>query len=83
MGHVASHNLFFDVQLLTVLFGKYSLFACANLCMLNRLGSSHPAAGQVPCFDNSGSFIYLFGALRRFQHSTGHIRTGSWKGRGN
>ena len=28
-------------------------------------------------------FIYLFGALRRFQHCTGHITTGSWKGRGN
>ena len=28
-------------------------------------------------------FIYLFGVLRRFQHSTGHITTGCWKGRGN
>ena len=28
-------------------------------------------------------FIYLFGVLRRFQHYTGHITTGSWKGRGN
>ena len=27
--------------------------------------------------------IYLFGVLRRFQHCTGHIMTGSWKGRGN
>ena len=27
-------------------------------------------------------FIYL-GFLRRFQHCTGHITTGSWKGRGN
>ena len=27
-------------------------------------------------------FIY-FGVLRRFQHWTGHITTGSWKGRGN
>ena len=25
-------------------------------------------------------FIYLFGVLRRFQHCTGHITTGSWKG---
>ena len=24
--------------------------------------------------------IYLFGVLRRFQHCTGHITTGSWKG---
>ena len=29
------------------------------------------------------SFIYLFGVLHRFQHCTGHITTGSWKGRGN
>ena len=28
-------------------------------------------------------FIYLFGVLRPFQHCTGHITTGSWKGRGN
>ena len=27
--------------------------------------------------------IYLFGDLNRFQHCTGHITTGSWKGRGN
>ena len=27
-------------------------------------------------------FIYLFGILRRFQHCTGHIMMGSWKGRG-
>ena len=37
---------------------------------------------------NSGSNseslgIYLFGVLHRFQHCTGHITTGSWKGRGN
>ena len=30
----------------------------------------------------SADFIYL-GFLRRFQHCTGHITTGSWKGRGN
>ena len=28
-------------------------------------------------------FFYLFGVLRRFQHCTGHITTGSWKGREN
>ena len=27
--------------------------------------------------------FYLFGVLRCFQHCTGHITTGSWKGRGN
>ena len=30
-----------------------------------------------------GVYIYLFGVLRRFQPCTGHITTGSWKGRGN
>ena len=25
-------------------------------------------------------FIYLFGVLRHFQHCTGHIMTGSWRG---
>ena len=34
----------------------------------------------IPC---TFIFIYLFGVLRRFQHYTGHITTGSWKGRGN
>ena len=28
-------------------------------------------------------FIYLLGVLRRFQHCTVDITTGSWKGRGN
>ena len=28
-------------------------------------------------------FIYLFGVLRCFQHCTGNITAGSWKGRGN
>ena len=29
------------------------------------------------------SFNLLLGVLRRFQHCTGHITTGSWKGSGN
>ena len=28
-------------------------------------------------------WIYLFGVLHRFQHCTGHITKGTWKGRGN
>ena len=35
------------------------------------------------CFEYYHAYIYLFGVLRRFQHCTGHITTGSWKGRGN
>ena len=34
-------------------------------------------------FFQNEEFIYLFGVLRCFQHCTGHIMTGSWKGRGN
>ena len=33
--------------------------------------------------DTTLVFFYLFGVLRHFQHCTGHITTGSWKGRGN
>ena len=34
--------------------------------------------------ETPGSFcIYLFGVLCRFQHCTGDITMGSWKGRGN
>ena len=43
-----------------------------------------PSEGQViiaSLVDNNS--ICLFGVLRRFQHCTGHITTGSWKGRGN
>ena len=31
----------------------------------------------------STNFFLLFGVLRCFQHCTGHITSGSWKGRGN
>ena len=34
------------------------------------------------CGDND-KLIYLFGVLHHFQHCTGHITTGSRKGRGN
>ena len=34
-------------------------------------------------YNNKETYIYLFGVLRHFQHCTGHITTGSWKGRGN
>ena len=43
------------------------------------------AEAAVVKSDNGGKkiYFYLFGVLRRFQHCTGHITTGSWKGRGN
>ena len=46
--------------------------------------------GETKIFDNTTAVVcisrralILFGLLRRFQHCTGYITTGSWKGRGN
>ena len=33
--------------------------------------------------ENWQKIVVGFFVLRRFQHCTGHIMTGSWKGRGN
>ena len=48
----------------------------------------HFICGQCACnflklWSDFLNLFYLFGVLRRFQHCTGHIMTGSWKGRGN
>ena len=51
-----------------------------NVCSMLSCFYSHLLSTGRPI---SSLFIYLFGALRRFQHCTGHITTGSWKGRGN
>ena len=49
-----------------------------------RLADQVSVTGGSPSeHSGSGRSIYLFGVLRRFQHCTGHITTGSWKGRGN
>ena len=37
----------------------------------------------TPWFERYIVILLLFGVLRHFQHCTGHIMTGSWKGRGN
>ena len=55
------------------------------------LGAGPSTSSQQGCdsqssdsaFNCNDIFIYLFGVLRCFQHCTGHITTGSWKGRGN
>ena len=48
---------------------------------------SEDLLSSVLCYSLSVSgveeYLYLFGVLRRFQHCTGHITMGSWKGRGN
>ena len=54
------------------------LYTMGNSGLLRREAEMtllHPHLGDL--------FICLFGVLRRFQHCTGHITTGSWKGRGN
>ena len=58
--------------------------------MINRMVSGQRMRRQVMRQmgmeindSDSDLFICLFGVLRRFQHCTGHITTGSWKGRGN
>ena len=73
-----------------------TLFATQAWISLRRLPeakASKKAVLRVRCLrsvsfiGSKGAFvsslIYLFGVLRRFQHCTGHITTGSWKGRGN
>ena len=40
-------------------------------------------AFEIHRFDNICFVFFLFGVLCRFQHCTGHITMGSWKGRGN
>ena len=47
--------------------------------MTQNIKNSQPRQARTP----ASRYIYLFGVLRRFQHCTGHITTGSWKGRGN
>ena len=61
----------------------------ANTCHVNRFAVLQTVNGDS--IDNNEvistvvevACICLFGVLRRFQHCTGHITTGSWKGRGN
>ena len=55
-------------------------FVIAFLVVICVCTSSPPDDVVLMSLEN---FFYLFGVLRRFQHCTGHITTGSWKGRGN
>ena len=50
---------------------------------LVRVHLSMQRRKAVTCSHLMRRFIYLFGILFRFQQCTGHITTGSWKGRGN
>ena len=55
-------------------------FVSARLPVKSQLNISVWEDWLVDYWDN---LFYLFRVLRRFQHCTGHITTGSWKGRGN
>ena len=58
-----------------------NLWVMTVLIVLLHLG--HTRKADLPLWCVMLIFIYLFGVLRHFQHCTGHITTGSWKGRGN
>ena len=69
--------------------GFYCYHFCThNFKMYGRGATEATPVSQVLPGDISDGYIskyliYLFGVLGRFQHCTGHITTGSWKGRGN
>ena len=54
---------------------------CLFQSLFTQLKSCYPDHRAI--YTDLFIFIYLFGVLRCFQHCTGHITTGSWKGRGN
>ena len=58
-------------------FCSSKVFSCTK-CLL-----SHTLNLSATRFSILFTNVYLFGILRRFQHCTGRITTGSWKGRGN
>ena len=69
LGYLEQDNFFWPLNFFLTI-TRYYIFTCAY---------KH----QDPNIYCLHLFIYLFGVLRRFQHCTGHITTGSWKGRGN
>ena len=62
-------------------------FMAGPTIQLNRCQKAHRSylATVSLSVGTKATVFYLFylGFLRRFQHCTGHITTGSWKGRGN
>ena len=60
---------------------SFSFFQLHALCQ--EISVHLPFLTAFSCLKSQLLSIYLFGVLRRFQHCTGHITTGSWKGRGN
>ena len=63
-------------------YSEHVLVMLHNICLLPTLH----ATALIPERDTKNTLVhlfYLFGVLHRFQHCTGHITMGSWKGRGN
>ena len=71
------HNITGELK---VIINKNNLLC---LCTHETIESIHWFKNTADVIFEKEQFIYLFGVLRRFQHCTGHITTGSWKGRGN
>ena len=59
--------------------GELTRDLCTCILLASVVGFPH----LLTLFACAVRFVCLFGVLRRFQHCTGHITTGSWKGRGN
>ena len=62
-------------QRVVLLAEETSTYSWSRLCTIN----CRPMASNYQL----SHLIYLFGVLRRLQHCTGHITTGSFTGRGN
>ena len=53
------------------------------MCLLHNQSTRRAqTSAKAPHLQHCLCF-FIFGVLRRFQHCTGHITMGSWKGRGN
>ena len=72
-------NLGTSVKVIILMTGFYMVLV--NLSHVIGMLFMTPVVVTIHAFVTN---VYcLFGVLRRFQHYTGHITTGSWKGRGN
>ena len=74
---------FAEIPLVNFYFMKKMVPKSTHISVLFYMCVPYEPTFPILCFAFFVNFIYLFGVLRRFQHCTGHITTGSWKGRGN
>ena len=81
----------FIMQIKNELLHSQITFICKIFALIDRyvysiIHQERPSGDPTYSYELDLSlclFVCLFGVLRRFQHCTGHITTGSWKGRGN